>query len=77
MIGFEQKTDTLFINADPVWGGIIDIAPAVGTWFVVFNHAYLMTVSDLPSKEAAYAVWERDVNNAKAWIAEHKSFFEF
>ena len=48
----------MFIDANPLWGGIIDKAPALGEWFVVFNHDDIPTIAGLASKCAALDVFE-------------------
>jgi hypothetical protein len=72
MTGFEQKTETRFINYDPVWGGLIDVLPEDGKWFIMFNNDYFIRETGLASKEEAYAAWEKTVNHYKAYYAKKR-----
>ncbi|MCI4443087.1 MAG: hypothetical protein JHC39_06220 [Lentimicrobium sp.] len=66
---FTQKTETLYINKDPVWGGLIDKAPAINKWFVIYNHDYLMSESDFETKEEAYQAWYETVGLCRMNLA--------
>lgn len=49
----------------PVFGGIIDKVMLGESWFVIFNHAELKPIDDLPSRADAFAAFNKAIENVK------------
>lgn len=61
-LGWTGNGGTMFCNADPQLGGIIDRNRQLNTWFIVFNDPDLDCKEDYETREAAFRAFLKSVN---------------